>query len=228
MQTTNRIDLKPTAQAQIEACQVPLPFREDGSIVIYFADRVLLFSSGDVPEGWYGVQDEGESAIPRAKVINFLDTYKHVALISANPRQSFLDFANQMVWVEAAGGVVLSASGQIVMIHRNGRWDLPKGHREEGESFAECAKREAEEETGVKVVEVGRMLCTTLHSYNIYGKWELKLTAWYEMSSASCEELIPQTEEGISSAEWIGAERLWDCVNSSFPTIKEVCSALLE
>ena len=228
MQSANLTYRKPSNRKQIETCEVALPFGADGSIVVYFADRVLLFTSNPSPEGYYGVQDDLANPIQRAKVVNFLETYKNVALISENPRESFLSFADQMVWVEAAGGVVLNPKGKLVMIHRNGRWDLPKGHREQGESFAQCAWREAEEETGVKVDMVGRLLCTTLHSYNIYGKWELKITAWYEMSSLSDEELVPQQEEGITSAEWIGADRLWDCVNSSFPTIKEVCSALLE
>ena len=88
------------------------------------------------------------------------------------------------------------------MIRRNERWDLPKGHREMGEEFDLCAAREAEEETGVKVTSVGRLLATTLHSYNFYGKWELKLTAWYHMRGEA-SLLVPQQEEGIICAEWI-------------------------
>ena len=52
-------------------------------------------------------------------------------------------------YVVAAGGVVYSPAGEILMIHRNGRWDLPKGHMESGESTAQCALREVEEECGV-------------------------------------------------------------------------------
>lgn len=228
MQTSNPTSLADVANAQIAACQAELPFKGDGSIVIYFADRVLLFSRKLVAEGWHCIEDDVENPIPRAKVINFLDTYKRVVLIADDPRASFMGFARQMVWVEAAGGVVVNQAGEVVMIFRNGRWDLPKGHRERGESFASCAQREAEEETGVKISKVGRQLCTTLHSYNIYGKWELKLTAWYEMETESGEALTPQSEEGILSAEWIGAERLYDCINSSYPTIKEVFDALLK
>ena len=37
----------------------------------------------------------------------------------------------------------------LLMRHRK-RWDLPKGHCEEGESFREAALRETREETGIK------------------------------------------------------------------------------
>ena len=228
MQTTTRTELGQLTLRQIAACGVDLPRRADGSIVIYFADRVLLFSREASEQEWYCVEDDVENPISRAKVINFLDTYKKVALISSDPMASFFGFASQMVWVEAAGGVVRNSRQEVVMIKRNERWDLPKGHREGSESFAFCAQREAEEETGVKVAQVGKLLRTTLHSYNIYGKWELKLTAWYEMWADSTEELTPQAEEGIVAAEWIGQDRIESCINSSYPTIKEVFAALLE
>lgn len=37
----------------------------------------------------------------------------------------------------------------LLMKHKD-RWDLPKGHIEEGETLIECAIREFEEETGIK------------------------------------------------------------------------------
>lgn len=48
-----------------------------------------------------------------------------------------------------------SPSAFLLMHHRprkkrpNGRWDLPKGHRENGETLLETALRETEEETGI-------------------------------------------------------------------------------
>ena len=203
-----------------------LPVEADGSLIVSFGERELLFTT-HLPEGWFELPHVDEDSISRAKIMHFLDTYKRVAVTSEDSLLSFLKFASQMVWVEAAGGVVENSRGEVVMIRRNERWDLPKGHREEGEEFRLCAAREAEEETGVKIAQVDEMLATTLHGYNLYGKWELKLTVWYAMRGEA-QSLTPQQEEGITSAEWIEADRLWDCVNSSFPTIKDVCSALLE
>ena len=44
---------------------------------------------------------------------------------------------------------------KIVLVHNNyvkhEKWGLPKGHREDGETYANCAKREVFEETGLSV-----------------------------------------------------------------------------
>ena len=56
--------------------------------------------------------------------------------------------------VRAAGGVVWRPSedgpSRIVVVHRPryDDWSLPKGKCDEGESYADCALREVEEETG--------------------------------------------------------------------------------
>jgi predicted NUDIX family NTP pyrophosphohydrolase len=206
--------------------EIGIPVEADGSIRVWFADRELLFAT-EPREGYYVVSAEAEVPLARAKVITFLETYNSVEILSPEPQSAFEAFARQMKWVEAAGGVVESDRGDVVMISRNGRWDLPKGHREEGESFAECAAREAEEETGVTVTEVSELLATTLHAYNLYGRWELKLTAWYAMRGERVD-LRPQREEGIICAEWIPRERVMECIKNSFPTIKKVFSAFLK
>ncbi|TWU57234.1 bis(5'-nucleosyl)-tetraphosphatase [Rubripirellula reticaptiva] len=54
--------------------------------------------------------------------------------------------------VKAAGILLISGEGTpahfLLMRHRD-RWDLPKGHCEDGETFVETALRETEEETGI-------------------------------------------------------------------------------
>ena len=207
--------------------QTPLlPVETNGDIKVWFATRELLFSA-QAPEGYYVVDATEVESISRAKIITFLENYNYVVVLSSQPLRAFEQFARQMKWVEAAGGVVESDGGAVVMIRRNERWDLPKGHREEGESFSQCAAREAEEETGVKVNAVGELLATTLHSYNIYGSWELKLTAWYAMRGESAS-LSPQREEGIVCAEWIPRQEIAQRIKNSFPTIKKVFSAFLK
>lgn len=203
-----------------------LPIQSDGSIRIWFAMRELLFAQ-QAPEGYYTIEFTSKEDVSRAKVVTFLENYNSVVVLSPEPQMAFETFAEQMEWVEAAGGVVENEQGEVVMIRRNERWDLPKGHRELGESFAECAAREAEEETGVKVTEVGELLATTLHAYNIYGHWELKHTAWYAMCGNS-SELLPQREEGIVQALWVARDEITERIKNSFPTIKEVFAAFLK
>ena len=50
----------------------------------------------------------------------------------------------------AAGGVVKDAEGHVLWIQRNGKWDLPKGKLERGESLEEAVIREVFEETGIR------------------------------------------------------------------------------
>lgn len=205
---------------------VPLPVEADGTICIWFAMRELRFASVAEPTNFI-VKYEGAESVSRAKITTFLDNYKTVVVLAANPMEAFEAFASQMEWVEAAGGVVESERGEVVMIRRNSRWDLPKGHREAGETFGVCAAREAEEETGVVVKDVERLLTTTLHAYNLYGRWELKLTAWYAMRAERCD-LTPQQEEGIIGAEWVAREEIAEKIKSTFPTIKAVFEAFFK
>jgi 8-oxo-dGTP diphosphatase len=66
--------------------------------------------------------------------------------------------------VECAGAVVRDAEGRLLMVRRAhepglGRWSLPGGRIEPGETPAEAAAREVFEETGL-VVRVGELLQT--------------------------------------------------------------------
>ena len=209
-----------------EQYEALLPIETDGTIRIWFAMRELRFSAKGDPNAFV-VPFDGEESVSRAKIITFLDNYKTVVVLSPNPLDAFAAFASQMVWVEAAGGVVESERAEVVMIRRNERWDLPKGHREMDESFAQCAAREAEEETGVRVEQVLHLLTTTLHAYNLYGKWELKLTAWYSMRAVACE-LVPQREEGIVCAEWVPLAEVKEKIKNTFPTIRTVFDAFFK
>ena len=82
----------------------------------------------------------------RETVFRFLESGKNfkVAFVSGNPEEIFIRFKSLFHEVKAAGGVVTNADG-ILMIKRNGIYDLPKGHMEKGESPEECAAERSEE-----------------------------------------------------------------------------------
>src|SRR5947209_9353514 len=61
-------------------------------------------------------------------------------------------FKKKLVLVLAAGGFVHTPQQEILLIFRRGKWDLPKGKLEAGESLQECAIRELKEETGIRAV----------------------------------------------------------------------------
>ena len=117
-------------------------------IYLYFADKTLIFTDETSPARFFAVDLPQGGRISRTKILNFLETHNDVAVCTPDPEQAFSLFRQEFAAVEAAGGVVVNDRGEYLMIHRNGRWDLPKGHVEPGESTAECAVREVAEETG--------------------------------------------------------------------------------
>ena len=189
-------------------------------MVIYFTDRALRFVTADTAIG----ADEcaiSESELTRAKVINFFQTCNTLTVLCNDCSAAFNRFASEFIYVEAAGGVVANDRDELLMIFRRGRWDLPKGHIDSGEDALTAAKREIEEETGVTGLTFVAPLCNTLHAYCVYGEWELKRTAWYELSAPSCPTK-PQSEEGIVEAKWCSAAEVEANLRTTFPTIRKV------
>ncbi len=193
------------------------------NIDIYFAKRRLTMSD-EIGDG-FAIES---GFVERDYVLELLERFDHVTIVGSNPEALYRSFAAQFIEVEAAGGVVKNGKGRLLMIHRNGRWDLPKGHWEEGESIAECALREVEEETGVDGLRLGDKICETLHGYSMRGRWELKRTHWYAMESDFDGDLLPQEEEGIDRAKWCKEEKIDKKLRDSFPTIKSVIRSYLD
>ena len=195
--------------------------------VVYFQDKSLTFSAVKPKEESFVIPASEASSLTRAKVLKIFETHNSVTQLTADPEASFKRFAEEFTEVEAAGGVVVNGRGEWLMIRRNNRWDLPKGHVEVGESFDCCAEREIEEETGVKA-RVLRPLCETTHAYYFprTERWELKCTHWYLLRSTESGDLKPQTEEGIVGVEWCNPIEVDRYLEESYPTIRRVVEAL--
>lgn len=193
--------------------------------IVYFLDKSVSFIDRSDEASAYDCIIESSEDISRAKVVKILETHNHIAIISDNPAEAFARFADDFTFVVAAGGVVLDNSGRTLMISRRGRWDLPKGHWEKGETIEECALREVAEETGVTPSEIIKPICNTLHTYCVYGVWELKCTHWFLMRG-TCDQTTPQLEEGISAAEWLSPDEVCKALRDSYPTIRKVFASL--
>ena len=124
--------------------------------------------------------------------------------------------------VDAAGGLVENRRGDFLLISRNGLWDLPKGHREEGEEISVTALREVQEETGVDRLELRDLICVTDHCYFRNGLWHLKHTWWYSMLYTDPVDLTPQREEDIAKAAWVAKSSLPPFLKNTYPSIQEV------
>lgn len=122
--------------------------------------------------------------------------------------------------ITAAGGMVFNDNKEILFIYRKGRWDLPKGKVDKGESLEEGAMREVEEETGVKNLKIENYIDTTYHILKRNGKYKLKETYWYKMHTNYDGKLIPQTKEDIKKAKWKNFEKSQKALVKSYENIK--------
>ena len=122
--------------------------------------------------------------------------------------------------VEAGGGLVYNSKKEILFIRRNGKWDLPKGKVEKGETYEEAAIRETEEETGVQNLEIRRFIKKTYHVFKRNDKFRLKVTYWFEMYTDYDGDLIPEPEEGIKKVRWKNFEKAQKALQDSYENIK--------
>jgi len=122
----------------------------------------------------------------------------------------------------AGGGLVVDGDHNVLLIYRRGCWDLPKGKLNEGEEWAEAAKREVEEETGVKVREVLQLLATTFYTFQRKERNTLKETRWYLMTAPQTDTLSPQTEEDIREVRWVKSDDVADYLGQSYPSLMDV------
>jgi 8-oxo-dGTP pyrophosphatase MutT (NUDIX family) len=134
-------------------------------------------------------------------------------------------FFKKFTIIKAGGGLVLNEKKEILMIFRRGKWDLPKGKLDKGETLEECAIREVKEETGLASVELVSALTITHHTYHEGTRFILKESHWYMMKANGKQELIPQTEEDIHEIKWVKADELDKYKKDSFPSIRDVLEA---
>ncbi|SHF01519.1 NUDIX hydrolase [Chryseobacterium takakiae] len=128
---------------------------------------------------------------------------KELNIFGENIDEIWSEFQKLFRIIEAAGGIVSKPNGDILFIKRLGKWDLPKGKMEKGESREESAVREIEEETGLQNVELLSFINTTYHIYiERNGDKVLKCTHWFEMNFDGQDTSKPQIEEGITEVAW--------------------------
>lgn len=139
-----------------------------------------------------------------------------------NLEEIWEDFSHMFKVVEAAGGVVCNPKGEILFIRRLGKWDLPKGKIEKGESEEQAAIREVQEETGLSELILEEFINNTFHIYTERnGEKILKTTYWFKISFIGTEIPVPQTEEGISQVSWKNDKNIQDDVlPATFENIK--------
>lgn len=193
---------------------------------IYIEDKVIVFTAeasetGDAER--LRVEPDDETTL--TKLLQKVQFTKRLEVISARPQQTFEAFRRTLPAIEAGGGLVADSRGRVLMIFRNGRWDLPKGKREPGEAIRDCALREVQEECSIRDLTLGDPITETYHAYCLKGRWVLKRTSWFWMHSSGEQAPVPQTVEGITEARWIPESELSALLPGTYPTIRDVFAA---
>jgi 8-oxo-dGTP pyrophosphatase MutT (NUDIX family) len=164
---------------------------------------------------------------PKPEVVDHLlhlmtkHKYKNVTMITfACPsKKKIMDHIKSRFTVIEAGGGIVEKNGKFLMIYRKKKWDLPKGKAEGKETAMACAKREVEEETGVKV-KVDRKITSIWHTYMQNQKYILKKTHWYAMTSKDDSKMKPQKKEGIQKVAWKTMDEMQVDLLSSYRSLR--------
>lgn len=193
-------------------------------ISIYFGERKICLSEVDPiepNENYIAYQNNDQLAI---LVNNFKTRSNPILTVTHKYPSELLNLLSGLFKnIEASGGLVVNPNGQYLMIYRLGKWDLPKGKNDPGESASEAALREVSEETGLHNISIVKELKPTYHTYLMKNEWVLKKTNWFLMSSSDAsEKLIPQTSEDISQALWVDVSEIPEKLKNTYPSVVDV------
>lgn len=196
---------------------------------VYFANRPVIYTQerplpAELGVGKVVIDSKGkmdvlliESAVAKGS--------RQMFMVCPNLDNSWRAFCDHFEFVQAAGGLVINPEGKMLFIFRHGKWDLPKGKVEEGESIEQGAIREVEEECSIRNLQVVQPLYTTRHTYIQKGDPILKATSWYVMSYLDSHVPKPQLEEGITEVRWLGWDDLDMVKSNTFPSVLDVIEA---
>ncbi len=167
----------------------------------------------------YTTVEELSRLIKRIRANKTIEEYLIYCFDLAEVWQSFTSL---FMVIDAGGGIIRNKKGEFLFIFRKGKWDLPKGKIDPGETIADGAIREVKEECGLTEVNLGNLLTTTYHTYTQGNKKILKQSHWYEMDVPNGQKLVPQLEEDITDIKWIKPTKLAEVRTNTFKSVADL------
>ena len=193
---------------------------------VFFNESQLTFSNQSNPEA-KNILFHHETQFDEAFHLLSSNSSKFVNIFSDDIDAVWASFLNYFKHIKAAGGIVRNPQDDILFIFRLGKWDLPKGKMEEGESKEESAIREIEEECSITNLELKRFLMSTFHIYYLR-EYIVKETFWFEVFYDGAELPLPQTEEGIEAVVWKNKSEIPQLLENSYPNIQLLMNNYLD
>lgn len=187
---------------------------------VFIGDIPLLFTDNSNHLGLSDIRILDTMPGP-ALIEDFLQSgySKALVYISEDPSGNFSKFLGQFKTIPAAGGFVKSEKGNFLMIHRKGKWDLPKGKIDVGESAPVAAVREVLEETGVGPARIIGPMPSTWHMFMLKGTPVVKHTWWYAMEISGQPKPVPEEKEDILKAKWVKPHKIAPKLDDSYAAI---------
>jgi 8-oxo-dGTP pyrophosphatase MutT (NUDIX family) len=175
------------------------------------------------------LKEPGHKQVLKALQLSKSATKPLIIVLKGEPEIILSEFLLEFKLIKAGGGIVFNEKGEILVINRLGKWDLPKGKIKSKEAFVSGALREVEEETGIKYLRLieNEKNFESFHTYFRDKKWEIKRTIWFLMFAPSDQNFIPQLEEDISEVKWCNPQQLMKQNNDSlitYPAISHIVS----
>jgi bis(5'-nucleosidyl)-tetraphosphatase len=93
----------------------------------------------------------------------------------------------------------------LLIQHQAGHWAFPKGHANPGESPAETARREFQEETGISDFQMLDEPSFTEHYSFVKDGERIEKTVTYFLGFVNSREVVLQVEE-IQNSAWVSFE----------------------
>lgn len=121
---------------------------------------------------------------------------------------------SEIVHHHSAGGVIYRNSEVLKFLlikqirwNADSQWTMPKGHLEAGESEEEAARREVEEEVGLRLSEIETIFALghDEYEYEEDGQANQKFVAWFAMKVGPSYSPMLNKEEGFVKHKWLPA-----------------------
>jgi ADP-ribose pyrophosphatase YjhB (NUDIX family) len=193
---------------------------------IFINDTTLVLSEEKPLEGVKSIHinDIVETTPISTFIFTLFSLPAHTVYIwGKEPSELLQFFSRELTNITAAGGLVQNPHGEILFIKRKGKWDLPKGKPENGESITDTAIREVEEECEIGGLSIIKPLPDTYHIYQEKDdSLVLKKSIWFQMQSIDWENPVAQTEEEITHVEWIKMPVPDYIMNGAFLSIRNL------
>jgi 8-oxo-dGTP pyrophosphatase MutT (NUDIX family) len=197
---------------------------------VFLNDRVIKIGPPlkSIPEPLVNFNIESTEEDIRNWFNSFVDdNLMKIYLVHPEPSKFFKLFSSVFLNIDAAGGAVISGK-YLLVIFRNGKWDLPKGKINKGENPEEAALREVSEECGISGQTIVKSLPSTFHVYKLpypdnEASWIFKETYWFEMSYNGCMDCAkPQVEEGITLIKWVSSSEINEIMDNTYENLKQI------